>query len=53
MGFPFFKKDVLMKRWQFISFFFVAIFTILIIDSKTYITGWTGNQGNKRKLKDL
>ncbi|GAG89615.1 unnamed protein product [marine sediment metagenome] len=24
-----------------------------IIDSRTYITGWTGNQGNKRKLKDL
>ncbi len=24
-----------------------------LIDSKTYITGWTGNQGNKRKLKDF
>ncbi len=22
-------------------------------DSKTYITGWTGNQGNKRKLRKL
>ena len=24
-----------------------------ITDSKTYITGWTGNQGNKRKLRKL
>ena len=24
-----------------------------VTDSKTYITGWTGNQGNKRKLKDF
>jgi len=24
-----------------------------VIDSKTYITGWTGNQGNKRKLRKL
>ena len=24
-----------------------------LIDSKTYITGWTGNQGNKRKLKNF
>jgi len=31
----------------------VWMFPFTPSDSKTYITRWTGNQGNKRKLKDF